>query len=63
MIYTAITRSSRYCFVNSSKEFQKPSWLHYPKPHPVFEFIKNNAKFFEYVPYDPVKDKMDYTNL
>jgi hypothetical protein len=36
VIYTAITRSSQYCFVNSSKEFKKPHWLHHPKPHPMF---------------------------
>lgn len=45
VIYTALTRSSRYCYVNSSIEFKKPDWLRNPKPHPIFEFIRENVKF------------------
>jgi ATP-dependent exoDNAse (exonuclease V) beta subunit len=50
VIYTALTRSSRYSYVSSSLKFYKPTWLYNYKEHPQFKFLKANAKYCGLVP-------------
>lgn len=47
VIYTAITRSAHYCYVNSSIDFERPEWLKISdvKAHPQFVFLSQHAKF------------------
>lgn len=55
VVYTALTRTSKYSYVSASKNDNRS--FNQGIKHPHFEFLQREAKISEPIPFDKDEDK------